>query len=144
MDAKASSEALRNAWHAYLRQHAWSHLIHLTTRFPYTREQLEAEVRNRLIRRLARPAQHRIPWFAAFERTTEDHWHAHVLVAATESLSHRQFQRAWDAGFCHIDKIEDPDTAIGYTVKTLGEQPDNYALSGRWLRLPPQSPRLAA
>lgn len=133
MDAKSSSETLRNEWHAYLRQHSWSHLLHLTTRYPYPRPRLEAEVEHRMIRRLARSAQHRIPWFAAFELSYQGCWHAHVLIGAAEALTDRQFRRAWDAGFSHIDRLEDPDSAIGYAVKTLGEHPDNYARSARWI-----------
>lgn len=141
----ADPPELREAWYDLLSQHRWDHAVTLTTRYPLTRLQMGDQI-VRFARKLARTAQHRVPWFAAYERTYEGHWHAHLLVAGTLGLPHRKITRAWSHGFTSVDTLEDPCPAIRYAVKHLDKDADSYALSRRWIPLVAnsyQTPRAA-
>lgn len=134
----------REAWFDLLSAHRWDHAVTLTTRYPLSRPQLEDQI-VRYARKLARTAQHRIPWFAAFERTHDaGHWHAHLLIAGTLGIPHRKLTKAWTHGFTSVDTLQDARRAIRYAVKHLNNDPDSYALSRRWIRRPSEHRREAA
>lgn len=125
---------LRTAWSVFLGGFRWDHAVTLTTRHPYTTTALSAELHNGFIRRLARMAQRRVPWFAAYELTHVGRPHLHVLLGGTVALTTKQLEGAWKAGHTRMTRLCNQDDAIRYVVKELGREPDNFEVSGTWTR----------
>jgi hypothetical protein len=134
---ESSDKELRDALRVWIGGFLWNHVATLTTKDPRSRAHLLRDFQRRFVRKLERAAQGYVAWFVVIEESAPRHWHLHVALAGTASLTIKMMQKAWRLGFTRITLLENPPAAIGYLVKELQRFPENFDISPRLFQITP-------
>lgn len=126
------SQRLREGFVSFLSPYEWTHVITATSRFEVSVTALFGEFRRGFIRRLARMAQTRVPYFVAAESTHSGRYHLHAVVGGISGLCLDQIQGAWGSGFSRIEAYDPDRGALPYLVKGISEHIDDFDLSARF------------
>ena len=122
----------RRGWGTYLRTFAWTHTLHLTSRFMTSTATMEREF-HRFRRIIARNAQGPVPFFYAVEEGVAGFPHIHGLIAGTGHLTTAQLEKRWRLGHTAVGVYDPRLVGCYYCTKDLDSEIDRYDFDFRHL-----------
>lgn len=125
------SRDIRSEWTEFLGRFQWTHIAHLTTRLQSTEAGIAREFLNGFIRRAARRAGNRVPYFYSIESLPGGFPHLHALIGGTKHLSVRELECCWKVGFTRVTQFDADRGGVAYVSKDISLGPDAYSLSSR-------------